>query len=130
MPLKAEMFGLADGRNLIVVSMESLQNFVINNDMNGYEVTPFLNSLTKDKDTFYFSNFYHQTGLGKTSDSEFIVENSLYGLGGGAVFFTHGGNKFHSMAESLNEEGYYTNVMHPNNKSFWNRDMMYQALCV
>lgn len=127
---KAEMFGLADGRNLIVVSMESLQNFVINNDMNGYEVTPFLNSLTKDKDTFYFSNFYHQTGLGKTSDSEFIVENSLYGLGGGAVFFTHGGNKFHSMAESLNEEGYYTNVMHPNNKSFWNRDMMYQALSI
>ncbi|MEI4770907.1 LTA synthase family protein [Psychrobacillus sp. FJAT-51614] len=126
----AEMFGLADGRNLIVVSMESLQNFVINNDMNGYEVTPFLNSLTKDKDTFYFSNFYHQTGLGKTSDSEFIVENSLYGLGGGAVFFTHGGNKFHSMAESLNEKGYYTNVMHPNNKSFWNRDMMYQALSI
>ncbi|TQR19549.1 LTA synthase family protein [Psychrobacillus vulpis] len=126
----AEMFGLADGRNLIVVSMESLQNFVINNDMNGHEITPFLNSLTKDKDTFYFSNFYHQTGLGKTSDSEFLVENSLYPLGGGAVFFTHSGNKFHSMAESLNEEGYFTNVMHPNSKSFWNRDMMYQALSV
>ncbi|MFJ8066729.1 LTA synthase family protein [Psychrobacillus sp. NPDC096426] len=126
----AEMFGLAKDRNLIVISMESLQNFVINNDMNGHEVTPFLNSLTQDKDTFYFSNFYHQTGLGKTSDSEFLVENSLYPLGGGAVFFTHSGNKFHSMAESLNEQGYFTNVMHPNNKSFWNRDMMYQALSI
>ena len=40
---KAEMFGLAEDRNLIVISMESLQNFVINNDMNGHEVTPFLN---------------------------------------------------------------------------------------
>lgn len=126
----AKMFGLADGRNLIVISMESLQNFVINNDMNGHEITPFLNSLTKDKDTFYFPNFYHETGLGKTSDAEFLVENSLYPLGGGAVFFTHSGNKFHSMAESLNEKGYFTNVMHPNNKSFWNRDMMYQALSV
>lgn len=123
-----KMFGLAENRNLIVVSMESLQSFVINNDMNGHEVTPFLNSLTKDKDTFYFSNFYHQTGLGKTSDSEFLVENSLYPLGGGAVFFTHGENKYHSMAESLNEKGYFTNVMHPNKKSFWNRDMMYQSL--
>ena len=55
------------------------------------------------------------------------MENSLYPLGGGAVFFTHSGNTFHSMAESLNEEGYFTNVMHPNNKSFWNRDMMYKA---
>ncbi|SER81207.1 LTA synthase family protein [Psychrobacillus sp. OK032] len=126
----AEMFGIAKDRNLIVISMESLQNFVINNDMNGHEVTPFLNSLTQDKDTFYFSNFYHQTGLGKTSDSEFLVENSLYPLGGGAVFFTHSGNKFHSLSESLNEQGYYTNVMHPNNKSFWNRDMMYQALSI
>ncbi|WP_313893906.1 LTA synthase family protein [Psychrobacillus sp.] len=126
----AEMFGLADGRNLIVVSMESLQTFVLNNDMNGHEVTPFLNSLTKDKDTFYFPNFYHQTGLGKTSDSEFLVENSLYPLGGGAVFFTHSENKFHSMSESLNEKGYFTNVMHPNKKSFWNRDMMYQALAI
>jgi len=123
-----EMFGKYKGRNLIVVSMESLQNFVINNDMNGHEVTPFLNSLTKDKDTYYFSNFYHQTGLGKTSDSEFIVENSLFGLGRGAVFFTHGGNTYNSMAERLGENGYFTNVMHPNNKSFWNRDIMYQSL--
>ncbi len=123
-----DMFGVAEGRNLIVVSMESLQSFVLNNDMNGYEVTPFLNSLTNDKDTFYFSNFYHQTGLGKTSDSEFLVENSLYPLGGGAVFFTHGENTYYSMAERLNDEGYFTNVMHPNKKSFWNRDMMYQSL--
>ena len=123
-----EMFGLAEKRNLIVVSLESLQSFVINNDMNGHEITPFMNSLTADEDTFYYSNFYHQTGLGKTSDSEFLVENSLYPLSGGAVFFTHSGNTFLSMSESLNEEGYFTNVLHPNNKSFWNRDMMYKAL--
>ncbi|POZ55786.1 Lipoteichoic acid synthase 2 [Lysinibacillus sphaericus] len=126
--INEEMFGKYKDRNLIVVSLESLQNFVINNDMNGHEITPFFNSLTKDPDTYYFSNFYHQTGLGKTSDSEFILENSLFGLGRGAVFFTHGGNTYNSMAERLGENGYFTNVMHPNNKSFWNRDMMYQSL--
>ncbi|MEG0451061.1 MAG: LTA synthase family protein [Lysinibacillus sp.] len=123
-----EMFGKYKDRNVIAVSLESLQNFVINNNMDGHEITPFLNSLTNDPDTYYFSNFYHQTGLGKTSDSEFILENSLFGLGRGAVFFTHGGNTYNSMAERLGENGYYTNVMHPNNKSFWNRDMMYQSL--
>lgn len=123
----AEMFGKYKGRNVILVSLESLQSFVINNEMNGQEVTPFLNSLTNDKDTFYFSDFYHQTGLGKTSDSEFIVENSLFGLGRGAVFFTHGENTYNSLAERLGEEGYFTNVMHANNKSFWNRDRIYQS---
>ncbi|CAM5204300.1 Phosphoglycerol transferase MdoB-like AlkP superfamily enzyme OS=Ureibacillus acetophenoni OX=614649 GN=SAMN05877842_102164 PE=3 SV=1 [Ureibacillus acetophenoni] len=123
-----EMFGKYAGRNVIVVQLESLQNFVINKDMNGEVVTPFLNSLTKDKDTYYFSDFYHQTGLGKTSDAEFVVENSLFGLGRGAVFFTHGGNTYNSMAESLGNNGYFTNVMHSNNDSFWNRDMMYDSL--
>jgi len=123
-----DMFGKYKGRNLIVIQLESLQNFVLQNDMNGYEVTPFLNSLIHDKDTYYFSNFYHQTGLGKTSDAEFILENSLFGLDRGAVFFTHSGNTFNSMSEKLGKNGYYTSVMHANNKSFWNRDMMYQSL--
>ncbi|AXH99011.1 LTA synthase family protein [Sporosarcina sp. PTS2304] len=125
-----DMFGVAKGRNVIIVSLESLQNFVINNDMDGHEVTPFLNELTNDKDTFYFDNFYHQTGLGKTSDSEFIVENSLYGRNGSAVFFTNSGNTYDSLSERMGENGYFTSVMHPNSKSFWNRDIMYKALDV
>ncbi|WP_017380099.1 LTA synthase family protein [Paenisporosarcina sp. TG-14] len=125
-----EMFGTAEGKNLIIVTLESLQTFAVNEEMNGEVVTPFLNELSKDKDTFYFPNFYHQTGLGKTSDSEFLVENGLYPLGNSAVFFTHSGNTYNSMAERLGEKGYFTNVMHANNKSFWNRDMMYNALNV
>ena len=128
--INKEMFGKYAGRNVILVSLESLQSFVINNEMNGEVITPFLNSLTNDKDTYYFSDFYHQTGLGKTSDSEFIVENSLFGLGRGAVFFTHGGNTYNTLTEKLGENGYFTNVMHANNASFWNRDVIYQSFNV
>ncbi len=103
-----------------------MQSFVINNDMNGEVVTPFLNEFIKD--SYYFDDFYHQTGQGKTSDSEFILENSLYPLNRGAVFFTHSGNQFDSMAKKLGEQGYFTSTMHANNKSFWNRDIMYEAL--
>lgn len=121
-----DMFGIAENKNLIVVSLESMQNFVINNDVYGQEVTPFLNDLIKD--SYYFDEFYHQTGQGKTSDSEFLLENSLYPLSRGAVFFTHSGNEFGALAEKLSEKGYFTSTMHANNKSFWNRDIMYQAL--
>lgn len=125
-----EMLGVAEGRNIIAISLESLQSFVINEEMNGHVVTPFLNELTRDPDTFYFSNFYHQTGLGKTSDSEFLLENSLYPRNGAAVFFTHSGNTYNSLSKKLGENGYFTNVMHANNKSFWNRDIMYDALSI
>ncbi|MCA1054821.1 LTA synthase family protein [Rossellomorea aquimaris] len=121
-----EMFGVGKNKNLIIVSMESLQNFVINEEVNGQEITPFLNDFIGE--SYYFDNFYHQTQQGKTSDSEFLLDNSLYPLNRGAVFFTHSGNEFESMTEKLNENGYYTTAMHPNNKSFWNRDIMYDSL--
>src|SRR5699024_7920416 len=70
-------FDKTKNRNIIFISAESIQSFVIDNTLNGQEITPFLNELRTDSDTFYFENFYHQTAQGKTSDSEFITENSL-----------------------------------------------------
>lgn len=121
-----EMFGVAKDKNVILITMESTQNFVINETVNGQEITPFLNEFIKD--SYYFDNFYHQTAQGKTSDSEFIVENSLYGLSRGAVFFTHSGNEYKATPEILSEKGYFTSALHANNKSFWNRDIMYDSL--
>lgn len=121
-----EMFGIAKDRNVIMVSLESTQSFVINQKINGEEITPFLNDFIGE--SYNFDNFYHQTGQGKTSDSEFIVDNSLYPLGRGAVFFTNSNNEYVATPELLKEKGYYSAVFHANNKSFWNRDIMYQAL--
>jgi lipoteichoic acid synthase len=121
------LFGIAEGRNVIVVSMESLQSFAINYKMeNGEEVTPFLNSLIGE--SFYFDNFYHQTGQGKTSDGEFLIENSLYPLPRGAVFTTNSQNEYNALPERLGNRGYSSAAFHGNNASFWNRDIMYKTL--
>jgi len=122
----ADLFGIAKGKNVIMISLESLQSFVINEKVNGQEITPFLNEFIKE--SYYFDNFYHQTGQGKTSDSEFIIENSLYPLGRGAVFFTNAQNEYKAMPEVLTEHGYFTASLHANHRSFWNRDIMYDAL--
>lgn len=122
----SELHGIAEGKNVIFISLESVQSFVINNEVNGEEITPFLNNLIKE--SYYFENFYHQTEQGKTSDSEFLVENSLYPLSRGAVYFTHGQNEYNALPEILNGAGYYTSVFHANNKSFWNRDVMYNNI--
>ena len=127
---KSELFGVAEDRNIIFIFAESVQNFVINNEVNGKEITPFLNQLTNDQDTYYFENFYHQTEQGKTSDSEFLVENSLYPLSRGSVFFTNGQNEYNGFSELIKEKGYYSAVFHANGDSFWNRDQMYESLNV
>ncbi len=45
-------FGQAKGRNVILVSLESTQSFVINEKLNGKEITPFLNKLIKKSYNF------------------------------------------------------------------------------
>ncbi|MGE6847116.1 LTA synthase family protein [Bacillus tropicus] len=120
------MFGVAKGKNVIVVTLESLQTFLIGATVNGQEVTPFLNEFINE--SYYFDNFFHQTGQGKTSDSEFLIDTSLYPLNRGAVFFTHGNNDYTATPEILRQEGYFTSVFHANNATFWNRNIMYSAL--
>ncbi|MEK5124675.1 LTA synthase family protein [Bacillus sp. FSL R9-9492] len=120
------MFGAAKGKNVIVVTLESLQTFLIGASVNGQEVTPFLNEFINE--SYYFDNFFHQTGQGKTSDSEFLIDTSLYPLNRGAVFFTHGNNDYTATPEILRQQGYFTTVFHANNATFWNRNIMYSAL--
>lgn len=121
-----DLFGVAEGKNVFMISLESLQSFVIDNNVYGQEITPFLNQLKEE--SYYFENFYHQTEQGKTSDSEFIVANSLFARSSGAVFFTHAQNDYNALPEILGENGYYSSVMHANNRTFWNRDVIYDTL--
>jgi lipoteichoic acid synthase len=127
-PPNPAYFGKAKGMNVIYVSLESFQNFMIDYKLNGQEVTPFLDSLAHDGETFYFDNFYHQTGQGKTSDAEFLMENSLYPLSQGAVFINKAQNTYQAAPAILKGYGYNSAVFHGNYKTFWNRNVMYKAL--
>ena len=120
-------FGAAKGKNVIYIHLESIQNFIIDYKLNGEEVTPFLNSLSKDQNTFYFDNFFHQTGQGKTADAEFMLENSLFGLPQGAAFSTKGRNTYQAQPAILGQLGYTSAVFHGNTRSFWNRDEIYKS---
>lgn len=120
-------FGIGEGMNVIYVHLESIQEFLIDYKLHDEEVTPFLNSLTRDKNTMYFDNFFHQTAQGKTSDAEFILENSLYGLPQGSAFTTKGINTYQAAPAILGQQGYTSAVFHGNSGSFWNRNEIYKS---
>lgn len=123
-----EYYGAAKKKNIIKIHLESFQTFLINKKVNGKEVTPFLNKLSSvNQDFTYFPNFFHQTGQGKTSDSEFTMDNSLYGLPQGSAYSLKGDNTYQSLPAILDQkQGYTSNVMHGDYKTFWNRDQVYK----
>ena len=119
-------FGMAEGRNLIVIQLESFQNFVIGLEYNGQEVTPNLNRLLQGN-TAYFDHYYQQIGSGNTSDAEFASNNSIYGALMSYTYKLYGKqNYFHGLPAMLKEKGYETVVFHAyENKNFWNRQTVY-----
>lgn len=123
-----DYFGIGKGMNVIYVHMESIQNFLIDYELHGEEVTPFLNSLKNEENTLYFNNFFHQTAQGKTADAEFMVANSLYGLPQGSAFTTKGMNTYQAAPAILGQQGYTSAVLHGNNGTFWNRNEIYKSL--
>lgn len=117
--------GVAKNRNLIIIQVEALQKFVIENSINNQEITPFLNSLIRDNDTVYFDNIFHQVAGGNTVDAEFLVNNSLYPIGSGAVYFRYPRNKYYSLPKQMNKLGYKSYASHAFKPSFWNRYNFY-----
>lgn len=125
-----KMYGIAKGRNVIVIHLESFQQFLIDKKVNGQEVTPFLNSLYHGKNTYAFDNFFHQVGQGKTSDAENMLETSTFGLSQGSLFATLGSDNTFQAAPAILKQraGYTSAVFHGNVASFWNRNNVYKNL--
>ncbi|MBM7636778.1 LTA synthase family protein [Streptococcus saliviloxodontae] len=125
-------YGIAKGKNVIVIHLESFQQFLINYKLTvnnqSYEVTPFLNSLYNSNSTLAFSNFFNQVKAGKTSDAETMMETSLFGLNSGSYMVNYGGdNTAFATPSILSQTGGYTSaVFHGNVGSFWNRNNTYK----
>ncbi|WP_433750921.1 LTA synthase family protein [Falsibacillus pallidus] len=119
-------FGMAKGRNVIVIQGESFQNFLIGLKINGKEVTPNLNELVKH--SFYFPNLFQQVGPGNTSDAEFIMNTSLFPNDNTPTSLTVGNKQIPSLPKVLKEKGYSTMTFHTDKINFWNRDQLYPDL--
>ena len=116
--------GTAKDSNVIILQLESLNEYVIGKKVNGKEITPNLNKFFNDN--IYCSDMYNQ-GLGTTADSEFEMENALYPLENGYVFQKYSNNTWLDIYKTLKNEGYHTSFMHPNTSTFWNREEVYKA---
>ncbi|WP_244833730.1 LTA synthase family protein [Clostridium sp. BJN0001] len=116
-----EYFGKAEGKNILYIQVESLENFVINQKIDGQEITPVLNSLLNS--SYYFPNTFEQVNEGTSADCDLMVNTSMLPLRRGGTFFRYPDTDYNSMPKILKKYGYQTNVIHPDKGSFWN----YQA---
>ncbi|MDM5451390.1 LTA synthase family protein [Peribacillus simplex] len=118
--------GSLEGKNLIIIQVESLQAFPLFQKSAGQEVTPFMNELAKEG--LYFPHVYPQTVFGNSSDGELIVNTGLFPLKQGATFFRFPYNDFPGLAKELKKLDYQSYAFHGDEEDFWNRQHAYPSL--
>lgn len=116
------MTGLLAGKNLIVVMMESMDDWVITP-----EDTPTLYRMQQE--SIRFTQFYTPAySSGYTFNTEFAFNTSVYPYSNGNAAYALSGNRFSdSLASAFREAGYRAESFHVGDPSFYNRSKMHQA---
>lgn len=119
---KNKMTGKLKGENLIIILLESVDYWVINE-----ETTPALNKMKNNG--INFNNHYSLNyNGGRTQNTEFVVNTGFY-LPKNSNVYASFNNDFHfSLANLFNEENYETISMHNNNGSFYDRETLHKSL--
>uniref|UniRef100_UPI003BABE6CB LTA synthase family protein n=1 Tax=Clostridium tertium TaxID=1559 RepID=UPI003BABE6CB len=113
-----EYAGLLEGKNLLVIQVESLESFIIGKEVNGKKITPVMDDLISKG--LYFPNIYEQVNEGTSSDADLMINTSMFPVRRGSTFFRYPGNTYNSLPNLLEEKNYSTIAIHPDKGSFWN----------
>ncbi|GAA0098502.1 sulfatase-like hydrolase/transferase [Clostridium perfringens] len=110
--------GMFEGKNLIAIQVESLENFVIGQKVYGQEITPNINKLLKN--SLYFDNIKEQNNSGISSDCDLMVNTSMLPARDGSTFFGYPWTEYNTLQDLLNSKGYNTISTHPEVPGNWN----------
>ena len=117
--------GILQDKNVIILQLESIQEFVINKAINGKQITPNLNKFLSEN--IKFTNM-HMQSYSTTADSEHSTITSLYPMENGMSFSKYYTNTYDDLFKIFKNSNYYTSYMHGNYPYFWNRGNVYGRL--
>ncbi len=118
-----EMTGIFEGKNVVLVLMESMDDWMITQ-----EDTPTLLRLMDEG--IQFTNFYTPGyGSARTLNSEFCMNTGIYLPTTGSFVFDYVTNDFsQSIASQMTANGYSAEVFHYNDPDFYSRGVFEPAM--
>lgn len=121
-PQNVNFNGIAEGKTVIILQLESVQEFVVGKTINGKEITPNLNKFKNEN--INVTNM-HSTSYTTTADSEHSTLTSLYPMENGEAFSKYYGNTYDDVFNQFKQKNYYTMYAHGNWAYFWNRENVF-----
>ena len=109
-------------KHIVLIQLESMQEFLKNAKINGKEITPNFNKFVKEN--IDLQNLIGQSKT-RTADSEFSTATSLYPVQDSMAFQNYYANTYDTSYSLLKKNGYITYYLHGNTSNFWNRGAVY-----
>lgn len=125
---------LFEDKSLIIIQIESFNTYLIDlfienpNNSEKYEVTPFLNSLANDSNNLFYSNFYSNIGVGKTTDAEFATLTGIMANGNIVTYYDYITQDYETLPKLFSSKGYETYALRGSNEDFYRRNDVYPKL--
>lgn len=107
-------------RNIIAIQVEALDRTIINYELDGIPVTPFLNRLAAEH-TYYDHVWAQHSSNGGTSDGDFSFLTAQYPLGYKGSLGARGLGQLPSVPRILSDNGYTAAAFHANRGAFFER---------
>lgn len=118
--------GLARGKNLLIIQVESLQDNFIGRDYHGQEITPNLNRLIEK--SFYFHDYFELLGFGNSSDAEYVSLHSTFSNVKKGAYEDYKDTEAFGLPKIAKSKGYQTFSAHGNTGEFYHRRDRHPAI--
>ena len=106
--------------NLLIIFVDSMEGWTLNTSINGQEITPNINALTK-RNAIYTEKMYPMTQRGSSSDAQLMVNTGLLPLIYEATCYAYEGNFYYSIGDAMARLGSHNVMIVPTNPAAWNQ---------
>jgi phosphoglycerol transferase MdoB-like AlkP superfamily enzyme len=107
--------------NLIVIFCESLESWPLQAKVEEKEITPNLNALISDSNTYYAPHVVSQAGTGRSIDGQLLMLTGMYPTQDFVYAMKYAGNRYYALPDAMRENGAKTYLLSGDKPSTWNQ---------
>lgn len=108
--------------NLVIILCESLESWVIGENVDGKPITPFLNSLLADSTTLYFPHVLTQVDAGRSIDAQLLITAGMLPLRESVYSMLYPSSTYPSLPKAMKEvKGARSYLLTCDKPSVWNQ---------
>lgn len=130
---KTKLNGILKDKNLLLIQIETLNNFVLGNEENSLlkdpNILPNLKKLMKQ--SYSIDNMFQSVGTGHSSDANYSILNGVFSNGNTFHFQDYPKNKYttnNSLVHYFNNKNYSTNFIETSDPTFYDADKVVNGL--